>query len=325
MRVSGGKCLDLRIGQSHFVYILHAPCRAFGSHDLADIFLLVLNGLIEISVKGSLCHIPDNLYFWVLIPLPDGSACPLFQITGTPGAVQIVTGNDPVLHICPCAHLKSTAHKDTDSAPPDFGKQFLFAHIRIGVMDKGDLLRRDSPCQKFIPDVIVHTECTVCFWCGQVTEHKLRQLFLFSVFPVPVNFFHAGVDLAPRIIRQERVGKSLVQSQFSPVIGYLEHVVFPWIDFIVPHSLRTVSQFFHHFFLQFGRFYFYHPVFCLRHRQIQHICRLDVSHFPEHLHKFRQVVKPGKPCFQPVAVPLRCNLQSSHSLSKSRRPCVKML
>ena len=296
MRVSGGKRLDLRIGQSHFVYVLHTPGRTFGRHDLADIFLLILNGLIEVCVKGSFCHIPDDLYFRVLISLPDGPARSLLQIPWTPRAVQVVTGNDPVLHIRACAHLKRTAHKDTDSAPPDFGKQFLFSHIRIGVMDKGNFLRRDSPCQKFIPDVIVHAECTVCFWCGQVAEHKLRQLFLFSVFPVAVNFFHAGVDLTPRIIRQKRIGKPLVKGQFPPVIGYLEHVVFPRIDFIVPHPLRTVSQFLHHFLLQFGRFYFYHPVFCLRHRQIQHVCRLDICHFPEHLHKFRQVVEPGKPC-----------------------------
>ena len=120
IRISCGQSLDLRIRQSHFIYILHASGRVLGCHDLADIFLLILNILIEISIKSSLCYIPDNLHFRVLVALPDGSSCPLLQVTGPLGAVQIVAGYDPILHIRSGSHLKGTAHKDTDSSSPDF-------------------------------------------------------------------------------------------------------------------------------------------------------------------------------------------------------------
>ena len=41
-------------------------------------------------------------------------------------------------------------------------------------------------------------------------------------------------------------------------------------------------------------------VVCLRHRQVQHIRRLDVRHIFEYAHQLRQVIKLGKPRLGPV-------------------------
>jgi len=40
-------------------------------------------------------------------------------------------------------------------------------------------------------------------------------------------------------------------------------------------------------------------------REVKHICRLDVCHFLEHSHQFREVVELGKPGLGPVAGALR--------------------
>ena len=113
-------------------------------------------------------------------------------------------------------------------------------------MDKGNLLRRDSPRNQLIPDVVIHTECTVCFRCGLITEYQLCQLFLLSFLPVTIDFLHAGIDFTSRIIRQERIRKPLVKSQFPSVIGNLKHVIFSWVYLVVPYLFRPVSQFLHH-------------------------------------------------------------------------------
>jgi len=41
----------------------------------------------HIRIKGILCHIPENLYLFILIALPQNSSLLLFQICGLPGAI----------------------------------------------------------------------------------------------------------------------------------------------------------------------------------------------------------------------------------------------
>ena len=66
-------------------------------------------------------------------------------------------------------------------------------------------------------------------------------------------------------------------------------------------------------------------VVSLRHRQLQHIRRLDVRHIFEYAHQLRQVIKLGKPRLGPVTGALGRQLDGGDSLAVVRRPCVKVL
>ena len=82
-------------------------------------FLLVLHQLIEISVKGSLRHIAEDFHLRIQVALPNDTAQPLGKVTGPPGTVKVMQGNQPILDIGASAHLLGAAHQDTHLAGTD--------------------------------------------------------------------------------------------------------------------------------------------------------------------------------------------------------------
>ena len=166
----------------------------------------------------------------------------LFQVGGLPGAVEMVQGDEPVLHICAGAELGRGPHQDPYLAGADFGKQFLLSGLCVGLMDKGDFLLRDALCDELFADVIVDVEGSVALGCGEVTEAELGGPILFRVLPDPEHVLDTAVDLALRIIRQHGIDQALIQSALSPVVGDLEHVVLCGLDLSGTDGLRTVSK-----------------------------------------------------------------------------------
>ena len=65
-------------------------------------------------------------------------------------------------------------------------------------------------------------------------------------------------------------------------------------------------------------------VFHLRGGQVQLVGGLDVRHFFEQVHQFRQVEKLGESSARPIAGPFRGKLQSGHCLTKATGPAVEM-
>ena len=63
----------------------------------------------------------------------------------------------------------------------------------------------------------------------------------------------------------------------------------------------------------------------LRHRQVQHIRRLDIRHIFEYGDQLRQVVELGKAGLGTVARPLRCQFNGRNRLAVVGGPCVEML
>lgn len=78
--VTGTQSLDLRKGEGCFVHIVAASHRRFGSHDLADEFLLVLHGLPQESVERPLGHIAVHMNKGVLVALALDTSFSLLQI-----------------------------------------------------------------------------------------------------------------------------------------------------------------------------------------------------------------------------------------------------
>ena len=68
----------------------------------------------------------------------------LFEVTGTPGSIEIVESYKPVLHIRPCAHLGSAAHEYTHLPGAHFREQLFFLCVGVCVVDKGNLVLRYS-------------------------------------------------------------------------------------------------------------------------------------------------------------------------------------
>ena len=61
-----------------------------------------------------------------------------------------------------------------------------------------------------------------------------------------------------------------------------------------------------------------------RDRQLQHICSLDVCHFLEHSHQFREVIEPGEPGLCSITGTFRGKLDGSHRFTEVGRPGIEM-
>ena len=144
---------------------------------------------------------------WIHITLPDDAARTLLEVTRSPRAITVVYGNESILAVGTCAHLGSAADQYTDVAGADAGKELLFLDFCIGIMDEGDLFRRNTTGDQLGSNIIVHGELTSvlrasALGCGEVTENKLCQALLLSFIPDPVDVGHTGIDFAARIIRE---------------------------------------------------------------------------------------------------------------------------
>ena len=105
LRVSCTKCLDFRIGKSLLIHIITGTYRRFAGHNLTDKLLLILQCLIEVSVKSSFRHILINLYFLVAVSLTDDTTISLGHVRRPPAHIQMMHGHQSVLHVRACAHF----------------------------------------------------------------------------------------------------------------------------------------------------------------------------------------------------------------------------
>lgn len=67
--------------------------------------------------------------FGIHIALTDNAARPLFQVAGTPGTVQIVTGDQPVLDVGTGSHFRRAAQQYAHLAGAHLGEQFLLFYF----------------------------------------------------------------------------------------------------------------------------------------------------------------------------------------------------
>ena len=215
----------------------------------------------------------------------------------------------------------------------DFRKQFRFLGLRVRLMDEGDLLRRDSLCGQFLPYILIdagfHGRFLPCdiqgsvpvrqraiqvhalgfpilplgflfrllspLWRGKIRKNKLRPSGPCRLLPYPEHGVYAGVHFAARVVREQRVHEPLLQGQLAPVRCHFQHVVVPGVYLFPPYPLRPPGQFPDHLFLRRGAFRLDGDVFRLRHREFQHLRRLDVRRLLPAVHQLRQVVEAGKP------------------------------
>ena len=95
------------------------------------------------------------------IALPDDAPRPLFQVAGTPGAIQIVTGNQPVLDVGTGSHFRRAAKQYTHLAGAYLRKEFFLFYFRVGVVDKGDFLPGNAAGNELIPNILINGEIII--------------------------------------------------------------------------------------------------------------------------------------------------------------------
>ena len=72
--VASSQHFHFRVGKGSGVHILNGAGRGLAGHDLADEFLLRFHQPPGVCVKGSFCHIAEDLYMAVLIAPADDTA-----------------------------------------------------------------------------------------------------------------------------------------------------------------------------------------------------------------------------------------------------------
>lgn len=183
-------------------------------------------------------------------------------------------------------------------------------------MDICDLLRRDTPCDQLITNIIIHTEVAFffkrldfcdrllilsivsiftldrCFCClvrdTQITEDDLREPVL-SRFSVDTgNILNTAVELCIGIILKGRINQSRIKTELSSVRRYFEHIVDRRINISCIDSISSVGKLLNKLLLKRSSFDLNNLVITLRHIKFQRISGTNVSDLLEHTHKFRQ-------------------------------------
>ena len=270
--VPRAQSLDFCKGQRCFIHIFAGANRGFGGHYLADEFLLVFHRLPEVRIECPFCDITVDVNLLIHIALTNDSTAPLLQITRSPGAVEIMQGNQSVLHIHTSTHFEGTAHQNTHLTGTNLCKKLLFPSLCIRIMDESNLLCRNATGNQLGANIIIRSKGRIggiersegiesgsirtfflwllraffrrslCFGCRDITEHQLGQLVSLSVLPDAENILHAHIDLRTLFIRKIGVNNPLIQPQLSSIRGDLEHVVLPRLYSAAVNLCRAIRK-----------------------------------------------------------------------------------
>ena len=159
---------------------------------------------------------------------------------------------------------------------------------------------------------------------GNIAEYQLRQPLIRAVLPDTEDIVDAGINLASRIIRQQRIDQTLIQAQLSSITGNLQHVIDPGINTAGVNLPGTLRQALHHGLLDFCGLHNDGFIVRRRRRQIQLIRRLNIRHFLEHGHQLRQVEELAEPGTRPIARSLRCQFNRRRGFTKGGSPGIEM-
>ena len=183
-------------------------------------------------------------------------------------------------------------------------------------MDICDLLRRDTPCDQLVTNIVIHAEIAFffkrfdfcdrllilsivgiftldcCFCClvrnAQITENDLCKPVL-SRFSVDTsNIFNTAVEFGVRVVLKGRINQSRIKTELSAVRRNFEHIVDRRINISCIDSIGTVSKLLNKLLLKRSSFDLNHLIITLRHIKFQRISGTNVSDLLEHTHQFGQ-------------------------------------
>ncbi len=131
-------------------------------------------------------------------------------------------------------------------------------------MDERNLFFRYTAFDQLQAQIVIHVELAVVVRGGEIAEHQLRGSLLGGFEPYPIDVVQAGIDLAGILIREHGIVQPLIEREFSPVVGNLQHVVLIRLDNPLADIIRALGEACHHFPLKLARLYDFIVVFRFR-------------------------------------------------------------
>ena len=223
------------------------------------------------------------------------------------------------------AHALGAAQQDTHLTAPHFSEQVFLLYLALGVVDECDLVFGNTQFQQFCMNIIINAESAVILRCAEVAKDHLGGALASGALPDLKHIFGALGGFAVGIAGKHGVDKPLIQRQLAAIIGDKQHIVHAAVHLPVADLLGPLRQRRHDLFLILGGFQGDVVVMRLRHRQFQHIRRLNVRHIFEYAHQLRQVIELGKARFGAIAGAFRGQLDGGDGFPVVGRPCVEVL
>ena len=317
-RITGTQRLDFSKRQSCFVHIITRTYRGFRTHNLRNELLLIFHRLPEVGIKCSLGHISEHMNQRILVALSFNTALSLGKIARSPRAIKVMDRHKSILHICTGTHFGGTAKQHSHLTSTHFCKQFFLPNFRIGFVNEGNLLRRNTLSNQFTANIVVNGKSRLFFRkrnrsfqrmklrivkitgdtlgnlaarcrfrSADVTKHKLCQLIGFTITPDLHNVGYALVDLGSLLIGEQRVDNSLVKTQLSAIGCDLQHIIDRRIYVTGMNFCGSFRQSGNHILLMLRRLGNHCMILNFWSRKIQLVGSLNISDFLEQRHQFR--------------------------------------
>jgi len=115
-----------------------------------------------------------NLHLGIRIALTQDAALTLLDIGRAPRRVEMLQGNQALLHVGTGPHLLRAAKEDADLAGAHVAEQLQLRGIAVVVLDELDFASGDAPSNELVSHVFIHREALAAGRNGQVAEDQLR-------------------------------------------------------------------------------------------------------------------------------------------------------
>ena len=154
----------------------------------------------------------------VRVALALDAAETLFQVGGTPGAVEVVDRGEPFLHVGAGSELLGASHQHADLAGTDFGEQLLaFGGVVARVVHERDLLGRHAQLNEAVLEVLVGVP-SARRGRARVAEDELRSQARRLLMPDPGDVLDVYKRQHCRPLNR-RVGDVCTAKQSARIVG----------------------------------------------------------------------------------------------------------
>jgi len=93
-------------------------------------------------------------------------------------------------------------------------------------MNKRNLCLRHASANQLRANILIHVKCSVMLRRREIAKQKLCQPVCFSILINAKNVSYTGIELAIRVIRQQRIHQPLIKPQLSAIRSNFKHIVY---------------------------------------------------------------------------------------------------
>ena len=122
-RIAGRDGFDFGVGERGGVHVLEAANGHVAGHHLGDELRLRLQRLPHVGVERAFGDVAVNLNVRIRVALAENAAFALLDVGRSPRRVEMMQGDQPLLHVGALTHLLRAAEKNADLACAHVAKQ----------------------------------------------------------------------------------------------------------------------------------------------------------------------------------------------------------